>query len=61
MHDTDSLINYRVLEKFMDGHKAAPGGLGQDRYSFLIRCNIEWLVIKMVGFHNCVTVYVHQW
>lgn len=61
MNDMNSLINHREPEKFMDEHKAAPGGLGQNKDSFLISCNIEWPIIKMVGFHNCVTVYVHQW
>lgn len=54
-------INYRIPEKFMDEHKAAPGDSGQNRNSFLIGCNIEWPIIKMASFHHYFIVYVHQW
>lgn len=47
MTDTDNLINYRVPETFMDEHKAATSDFGQNRYRFLVVCNIEW---KMVWF-----------
>lgn len=48
MNDMDSSINYRVPEKFMDEHKGAPGDFWQNRESFLIRANIEMLLVSII-------------